>query len=88
MRIFQTMSLCASILVLSSCTQTSLDFGDAHLTYQRFATDAAVKVAISPDGTINLDYSSSPSAIAQQSALELATKAVGLVALVDNRRPL
>ena len=64
----------AAVAALAGCTQATVSLPDGtSVRFTRFASEA--DLILSPDG---LHYSSSPSAVAQQNALELVGQALGV----------
>lgn len=66
----------ALLLALAGCTTADVTLPDGtHVAFTRMMTDAAVHV-----GTEAIDYSSSPSAAAQQQLSDALVRALGLLA--------
>ena len=64
-----------ALLALAGCTTATVELPDGtHVAFTRFATDAALRLG--PD---TIDYSSSPSAAAQQQMTDTLVRAVGLL---------
>ena len=58
-------------LLLTGCTTANVELPNGKVSFTRFATDAAVTLNM-PDGS-SLNYSSSPSAVAQQQSMDTLT---------------
>ena len=64
----------AAAAAMAGCTQATVSLPDGtSVSFTRFASEA--DLILSPDG---LHYSSSPSAVAQQNALDLVGQALGV----------